>query len=88
MDFAADLSIFHSDFATSATLNGVPVTGLYKRQYGEAFGLVAGVRPTYRLAASIPAARGQSLVIGANAYTVTAIEPISTLENLLILDAA
>ena len=88
MDFAADLSIFHSDFATDATLNGVPVTGLFKRQYGEAFGLVAGTRPTYRLAASIPVSRGQSLVIGANAYTVAAIEQLSTIENLLILDVA
>ena len=88
MDFAADLLIFFSDFATPATLNGAPVSGKFDAAYAEVFGLVAGTRPTYLLPASVAVERGQSLVIGANDYTVVGIEPSRQgLTNRLILEA-
>lgn len=87
MAFVENLSPMFADFGVDATLNGVPVRGIFDDAYGEAFGgMVSGSGPMFRLASSSNAARGQSLIIGAVTYAVTGVEPDGTGLTTLRLD--
>jgi hypothetical protein len=90
MAFVEDLSPFFStdDFAVSATLNGVAVTGIFDAGYLEAFGEVEGRQPAFTLptASASAAAHGQSLVIGVTTYKVRGVEPDGTGVTLLRLE--
>jgi hypothetical protein len=69
------------DFAVSATLNGVSVTGIFDNEYFEPLGNdVQGASPIFTLPTSSAssAAHGQSLVIGATTYKVRGVEPDGT----------
>ena len=60
---------------TVATRNGSePVTGLFDKAYGEAFGLISGNDPVFRCLTSVGMARGNTLLIGGVTYTVTNVE--------------
>ena len=76
------------DFAVTATLAGVSVTGIFDNGYAEPFGEVEGRQPTFLLpTASAPiVAHGQSLVIGAATYKVRGVEPDGTGVTLLKLE--
>lgn len=73
MDFAADIPVFLSDFAVTATLSGVEVRGVFGRDDGVELGVFGGSGLFFRIAAtdidSDP--RGEPLVIGSENYTVT-----------------
>lgn len=93
MAFAEDLSPFFatSDFAVAATLQGVPVTGIFDAEYIEPLGnLVEGRQPVFlaELATMPAVAQTQTLVIGATTYTVRGVEPDGTGVVLLRLEEA
>ncbi|MBK7592226.1 MAG: hypothetical protein IPI27_13395 [Betaproteobacteria bacterium] len=77
------------DFAVTATLAGVSVTGIFDAQYYEPLGNdVQGSQPMFMLpTASAPsAAHGQTLVIGASTYKVRGVEPDGTGVTVLRLE--
>lgn len=66
MDFSAALSIFYADFGDDAIVNGNaadPVRGIFETVQKDALGLVTGVHPTFRAAASSPIVRGADVCI-------------------------
>jgi len=82
-------AFFNTDeFAVSATLAGVSVTGIFDNGYFEPFGEVEGRQPTFTLpTSSAPsAAHGQALVIGAATYKVRGVEPDGTGVTVLRLE--
>ena len=93
--FTEDLSVFMNaaEFATTCTLNGATVTGIFDSAYLTAsvggFG-AASSQPMLTLpSASVPANPvGLSAVINAVTYLVTASEPDGTGLTRLILEAA
>lgn len=78
------------DFAVSATLAGVAVTGIFDARYYEPLGTVEGSQPMFMLpTASAPsAAHGQALVVNGRTYTVVGVEPDGTGVTLLRLAEA
>jgi hypothetical protein len=90
MAFTEDLSPFFStsDFAVTATLAGVTVTGIFDASYYEALSDVQGRQPVFSLpTSSAPsAAHGQALVIGARTYKVRGVEPDGTGITVLRLE--
>lgn len=97
--FAEDLSVFMSpdEFATTATLNGEPVTGIFDNGYALAavgsYGMASST-PSYMLpSAQVPANPvGMPMAVdpdGTDArYTVTASEPDGTGITRLLLEVA
>lgn len=95
MPFAESFAPFFSvsDFATSATLNGVAVSGIFDAAYALAGAGTLGMadtRPSFTLpTASVPASpAGKTLVIGAASYVVAEHQPDGTGVSLLLLEAA
>lgn len=70
--FVEDFTIYFADFGVDATLNAVPVRGIFDAMPATSFNVVSGSAPAFSLAsASVPAdPRGLALVIGADSYTV------------------
>ena len=89
--FQEDLTAFFNaaDFAVTATLNGVSVTGIFDNTYAAGFDL-AGSAPNLLLPSSsaVSAAHGQSVVVGGVSYTVSGIEPDGSGLTLLRLQEA
>ena len=84
MDVLADLPVFFADFAVPATLGGAPLRGLLDESPGLALGVVGGTQRSFQLPevelAGDP--RGETLTVGAAAYTVadwTVADGIATL---------
>jgi hypothetical protein len=78
--FAEDVSLFFQDFTDAGVLNGAPVQGILDSGYVEPLGgvgAIIGYAPTFTLPASacIGVTRGATLAVGANSYTVRAVEP-------------
>lgn len=87
MAFVEDTAPFLADFGVDAVLAGQAVRGIFDAAYATAFGgMVDGNGPTFMLPASVAAQRGQTLLIGASAYTVTGVEPDGVGMVLLRLD--
>lgn len=95
MAFTEDMTVFFNtgDFASSATVGGVAVKGIFDKAYQ--FGDVgdsgmASTAPVLTLAtASVPASPvGVAVVIGAVTYTVAAHEPDGVGVSLLMLEKA
>lgn len=91
--FVEDLSLFLSDFGVSATLDGATTHGIFDNGY--ALGNVgltgmASTQPTFTLpTASISGEpEGQTLVVNATSYYVSAHEPDGTGMSRLILELA
>ncbi len=89
--FTEDLSAFFNvtEMATSATLNGVAVTGIYDNEYAlQEFGGSAS-SPSFLMASSaVPATPvGMALVIGATTYKVVETMPDGTGVTMLRLRA-
>lgn len=79
---------FFADFGIEATLQGVVVRGIFDDAYGESFsGMVSGSGPMLRLPSSVAVARGNTVVIGTQSYTVRSIEPDGTGITTLRLEA-
>ena len=76
------------DFAVSAMLAGVSVTGIFDASYYEPMGEVEGRQPVFMLPTSEAtyAAHGQYLVIGATRYKVRGVQPDGTGVTTLILE--
>lgn len=95
MAFTEDFSPFVgvSEFASSATLNGVSVAGIFDRAYELASagnpGLASSV-PTFSLpTASVPASPvGKSLTVNSTNYTVVEHHPDGTGWSMLMLELA
>ena len=90
---AADLAAFvDPDMPgyVSATINGLPVGGLFSAAYGEAFGFVAGNKPALRVLDSVPATENDAVVCSFGNYTVATIEKSSGPQGfkVLMLEAA
>lgn len=84
-----DATAFFSDFAIDATVNGAAVRGIFDNAYAEAFGgMVSGSQPRLLVPSATAAARGQTVVIDAVSYTITAVEPDGTGVTSLGLDKA
>ena len=95
MPFTEDLTSFFnaSEFATTATLNGVTVTGIFDNGYMQALVGQTGVAtttPSYQLAtASVPANPvGKAMVINSLNYTVAEHQPDGTGVSMLYLERA
>ena len=91
MAFVEDPTLFFSDFAVAATLQGVAVASgvIFDADYVEPLGnMVEGRAPVATaVSAEIPSvAQGQSLVIGATTYKVRGVEPDGTGITLLRLE--
>lgn len=87
MAIGGDTSLFFTDFGVDATLGGVAVRVIFDSPFAQAFnGMISGNGPQAIAPASVNAARGQSLVIGAKAYVVTGVEPDGMGLVLLRLD--
>ena len=90
--FVEDLSIFLADFGVPATLAGTAVQGVFDNGY--ALGNVgigmASTQPMFTLpTASISGeAVGQTLVVNATNYVVSAHEPDGTGMSRLLLEVA
>jgi len=85
MAFVESFAPFFADFGVDATLNSVPVRGIFDAAYGEAFGMISGTDPVFRLMSSVVVSNGATLVIGAETYIVIGIEPDGTGLSLLRL---
>lgn len=82
------LASFFTDFAaTSATLGGTAVSGIFDNGYAEAFGM-DGSAPslTLKSSAAAAAAHGTAVVVDGVNYTVQGIEPDGTGVTKLILE--
>ncbi|MCU0965977.1 MAG: hypothetical protein MUF08_13205, partial [Burkholderiaceae bacterium] len=79
--FTEDLSPFFNaaELATTATLDGVVVTGIFDNAYTEAFGM-ASRQPMFALPTSSAAAATQAslLLVESNLYRVTSVQPDGT----------
>lgn len=87
MSFVEDLAPFYAEFAEAVTVNAVAVSGIFDRVPGDAFGLAPTTRATLRVPSSVSAAVGQSVVRGAETFTIAAIDDadFSGAEKLLQL---
>lgn len=86
--FVEDHAPYLADFAVSATKNGTtPVSGLFDKAYGEAFGLVSGNDTVFRCTSG-QLARGNTLVVSGTTYTVVSIEADGTGWDVCRLEAA
>lgn len=95
MAFVEDFTAFFNtgDFATSATLAGVAVKGIFDKayQFGDVGGSgMASTAPVLTLAtANVPASPvGAAVVVSGVSYTVAAHEPDGTGVSLLLLEKA
>jgi len=95
MAFVEDFTPFiaSTEFASSATLNGVTVAGIFDRAYEMAGAGVPGLAssvPTFSLpTANVPSSPvGKSLVIGSTSYTVAEHHPDGTGWSTLLLELA
>lgn len=79
---------FFSDFAVQATLNGVSVRGIFDHPASLAMGMVSGENPSFLVASSVSASRGQALLVNARSYQVVAVEPDGTGMTRLQLEEA
>ncbi|MEN9885766.1 MAG: hypothetical protein RL758_344 [Pseudomonadota bacterium] len=90
--FVEDLSVFFADFGVPATLNGAAVTGIFDAAYavGNVGIGMAGTQPVFTLATSgiVGEAVGQTLVVNAASYVVSAHEPDGTGMSRLLLEVA
>ena len=78
---------FFSDFAIDLTVNGVAVRGIFDNAFGSAFGgMIDGSGPMVRLPSSVPAARGNPVVIASTQYVITSVEPDGTGLTVLRLE--
>lgn len=82
-----DLSVFFSDFATTATLDGAAVDVIFDNGYADPFG-VATKQPQAMLQSTIAAAATQAsvLVVAGVTYRVRSIEPDGTGVTTLTLE--
>jgi len=91
VNFSADMAAYFADFGTTATLDGVSVTGIFDN--GSAAGLdnlMLGSNPTFMLdsASASSASRGKTLVLNAVNYIVREVKPDGTGITVLELEAA
>lgn len=82
-----------AEFATAATLGGVPVLGIFDRAYAEAslgYTAAATSRPSYTLpTAQALNAEGATLVVsGVGSFVVAEVQPDGTGLTLLMLERA
>lgn len=94
MTFAAavdrlNVSVFKT-LGVAAELDGLPVKGIFKRPYGEAFDGMATSHPRFTLASSdAERATQESLLrIGDERFQVCSVEPDGTGVTVLTLQAA
>lgn len=89
MPFTEDLTPFFSvaEFASSATLDGVSVAGIFDNQYIDALG-VATRQPMFTLPTADAAAATTSseLVVEGVPYRVRSVEPDGTGVTVLMLE--
>lgn len=78
MAFTESFAPFFADFGVLATLNGAPVRGVFDAAYGDAFGMVSGNSPVFRLPSSVAVAIGDTLLVNAITYQVVVIEADGT----------
>jgi hypothetical protein len=90
--FAEDLTTFFQDaeLATAATLDGLPVVGIFDRPHGEAFDGIATSHPRFTLpsVSAERATRYSELRIGDERFQVRTVEPDGTGITVLTLQAA
>ncbi len=87
--FAEDLSVFFNtaEHATAATLDGLPVVGIYGNAYAQAYGI--STRDSLFTMASADCANaviGSSLVVGSIIYRVSGMQPDGTGVTTLVLE--
>ena len=89
MPFTEDLTPFFrvAEFASSATLDGVSVTGIFDNQYIDTLG-VASRQPMFTLPTADAAAATQAsvLIVEGVTYRVRSIEPDGTGVTVLMLE--
>lgn len=82
MAFTEDLSAFFSveEMGTAATLDGLPVVGIFDRAYREPFDGVASTSPRFVLptASCIAISQESRLVVAGEVFGVRNIEPDGT----------
>jgi hypothetical protein len=85
---AEDLDAFLVDFGVACTIGGAAATGIFDKQYVEAYGMVAGNQPVLLVkdAAAASVVEGTAVVINAVTYSVAGMEPDGTGMTLLRLE--
>jgi len=88
--FTEDLSTFFAaaEFASPATLDGVPVVGILDNNYMQAFDGIAGASTSYTLpsAACAAATSASVLVVAGSTYRVRSVQPDGTGVSVLLLE--
>jgi hypothetical protein len=88
--FAEDLSVFlnSAEFATDATLDWVPVKGIFDAAYAQAFDGIATTATAFTMASADchGATHASVLIIGAKSYRVRNIQPDGTGLTVLLLE--
>lgn len=77
---AEDLSLFFSDFATTATIGGSSVSAIFDSEFLAAFGLVETAAPmlTARSADVSGASVGDAVTVNSTSYKIASLEPDGT----------
>lgn len=86
MAFTETPRAFFGDFGVDATLNAGTVRGIFLAPHGEAFGLVAGSKPSFLMDAGTAAARGDVFILGSVSYEVADIQLDGTGFQILTLE--
>ena len=88
--FVEDLSVFFvsSDFAVTATLDGVSVLGLFDNGYLQAFDGIATSGTTFTLptAQTVSATSASVLVVNGTTYRVRSVQPDGSGVSVLLLE--
>lgn len=80
---------FFTDFAVDVTVNGLPARGIFDNGFSGAFnGMIDGTSPMLHLLSAVPVSRGDAVVIGAESYVVTGVQPDGTGVTQLRLEVA
>lgn len=88
--FAESRAAFFTDFAVTATVGGVALSGIFDAQYADAFGLIAGTVPALLIDDddAPDVAAGDVVSVGGRGYLVAVVQPDGTGMSRLILEAA
>lgn len=87
MAFIEPLDVFYAgEFASAATWNGTPISGIFDEPYGEALEGVEGLVPTLKCkAASVPGvAHNDTIVVDGRTFKVRNVQPDLTGDVVLL----
>lgn len=87
---AADLAALVTEglpgYALGTKSDASTVGGIFRKAYGESFGMLGGNKPRFIVPQSSGLLQGESLVIGGVSYVIAEVEPDGTGLMALVLE--